>query len=142
MVKIDLSLQSILPLEPYKLVSFPHGVSNAREIMTTIFVSPISLYILLFTIFYKTVIDIDRSGITTYFYAIMFSYLVMLCLFVIHAILIRYIVGVDHITIPEKLDFNNEKTYINLYRKQWISLLWFSPIYVILHVILSKYLRI
>ena len=75
----------------------------------------------------------------------MFSYLYLLILFIIHLIVIKYIVGPKDINITSDLKRidgkDNEKTYESLYRTQWVILIFLSPIFVTVLIFLERLLN-
>ena len=89
-------------------------------------------YLVIYTLFFTSIVDPSQESRQAYFYAIMVSYLVLLILFSLHVGIFNVIAGPEDVNIELELgDQNNiKKTYESFYRTQWILLLFLSPIYV------------
>ena len=106
------------------------------------FKSPFTWYAILFNLFTPSFFNLNAVTHTSYFSIIMFSYLLGLVAFVFHSILFGLIFKLDKEEIESKLGdptkIRDIRQYKNLYRVQWILLLFLSPIYVCIFVYLMS----
>ena len=114
-------------IEISKLFTYPFGVSSVPNIIKTLVSNPIILYLLFFSLLFSNFIDINKEGYIPYFYSGMFNYIFILLLYLIHVIVINYIIK------PETMDIRpkpKDMSYASLYKTQWLVLLILSPIYM------------
>ena len=106
--------------------------SSTGSLIKVILTPPIMWYLVIYTLFFTSIVDPSQASRQAYFYAIMASYLVLLILFTIHVGIFNNIVSPENVDIELELgDQNNvKKTYESFYRTQWVLLLFLSPIYV------------
>jgi len=111
----------------FDIISYPHsfGMKGALG-------SPIILYILLGTLLTVNMIDPLQKRNQAYFYSVMFSFLFILVMFVIHVIVFHFIIDPKKVKIDLTLGDQDkvEKTYESFYRTQWLLLVVFSPIII------------
>ena len=109
------------------IITYPYSLG-----LKSIFYSPIMLYLLLGIYLIVNIIDPLQTSNQSYFYSVMFSFLVILVLFVIHMVIFHYIINPENVKIkltlgdPDKI----KKTYEDFYRTQWLLLIVFSPIII------------
>ena len=109
------------------IITYPYGIGSKG-----VFGSPIMLYLLLGIFLIVNIIDPLQTSNQAYFYSVMFSFLVILVLFVIHMIIFHYIINPENVIVeltlgdPDKI----KKTYEDFYRTQWLLLIVFSPIII------------
>ncbi len=118
-----------------KIMVYPHGFSTVPNIIKSIFTGPISLYVIIFTVFLASFVTMTTQSYSPYFYGLMFNYLVLFLLFLIHSIIGNRVM--DPSTIQNAYD-TDVKTYGGLYRTQWYLLLWLSPIYSFILTYISR----
>jgi len=119
----------------FDIISYPHsfGMKGALG-------SPIILYILLGTLLTVNMIDPLQKRNQAYFYSVMFSFLFILVMFVIHIIVFHFIIDPKKVKIDLTLGDpdNVEKTYGSFYRTQWLLLIVFSPIIISIIVYVTR----
>jgi amino acid transporter len=109
------------------IITYPYSLG-----LKSIFYSPIMLYLFLGIYLIVNIIDPLQTSNQSYFYSVMFSFLVILVLFVIHMIIFHYIINPENVKVeltlgdPDKI----KKTYEDFYRTQWLLLIVFSPIII------------
>lgn len=109
------------------IITYPYGLG-----LKGIFYSPIMLYLLLGIYLIVNIIDPLQTSNQAYFYSVMFSFLVILVLFVIHMVIFHYIINPEKVKVeltlgdPDKIKY----TYEDFYRTQWLLLIVFSPIII------------
>jgi len=118
-----------------KIMVYPHGFSTVPNIIKSIFTGPISLYLIIFTVFLASFVTMTTQSYSPYFYGLMFNYLILFLLFLIHSIIGNRVM--DPSTIQNAYD-TDVKTYGGLYRTQWYLLLWLSPIYSFILTYISR----
>jgi hypothetical protein len=128
-----------------EILTYPYNLETVPSIIKVLFGSPIILYVVFFSLLFNQFVDINNDKNLPYYYSIMFSYLYLLILFIIHLIVIKYIVGPKDINITSDLKRidgkDNEKTYESLYRTQWVILIFLSPIFVTVLIFLERLLN-
>lgn len=101
--------------------------------------APFTWYAILFHLFTPAFFNLNAVTNMSYFRITMFSYLLGLVAFVFHIILFGLIWKLDKVDLESKRDNSPHKDrYKNLYRVQWIFLLFLSPIYVCIFVYLMS----
>tara|TARA_B110001469_G_C9490850_1_gene245635 strand:- start:143 stop:730 length:588 start_codon:yes stop_codon:yes gene_type:complete len=108
---------------------YPYGVSTVPNIIKSLFTGPILLYLLLFTTFFTSAMNINSGNVQPFFYAVMISYFVLFVIFMIHVFMVNYVIGSKNVNIPSNMKKDKNVTYGSLYRTQWILLLFISPLY-------------
>jgi len=131
----DIMWSAILyyPYDPY---------SSTASLIKVLATPPIIWYLVVFTLFFTTIINTLGESKKTYFYAVMASWLVILILLTLHMVIFNFIIDPEQVTIELALDKKGTKgkkgkqdkkhTYIEFYRTQWLLLITLSPIYVIM----------
>ena len=86
------------------------------------------------------VIDPLQKRNQAYFYSVMFSFLFILVMFVIHVIVFHFIIDPKKVKIDLTLGDQDkvEKTYESFYRTQWLLLIVFSPIIISIVVYVTR----
>ena len=109
------------------MLFYPYGLG-----LMGILSSPIMLYLLLGIFLTVNIIDPLQTSNQAYFYSVMFSFLVILVLFVIHMLIFHYIINPENVEIEVTLGDQDKikKTYEDFYRTQWLLLIVFSPIII------------
>jgi len=78
---------------------------------------------------------VDLTKKMSYFYAIMYSFICLFVLYLVHSVTINVILGVDKLPVepePEEVSYNA------YYKTKWIATTVLSPIYVMLLVFLGR----
>ena len=113
------------------ILYYPYDPSSSTSsLIKVILTPPIMWYLVIFTLFFTSIVDPSQASRQAYFYAIMSSYLVLLILFALHVGIFNGIVPPTTVDVELKLNDNDIKTYESFYRTQWVLLTFLSPIYV------------
>ena len=124
-----------------KIMVYPHGFSTVPNIIKSIFTGPITLYLILFTLFLASFVTMSDQSYSPYFYGLMFNYLILFLLFLMHSIIGNRIIDpstIENVYDTDKDKDKEAKTYDSLYRTQWYLLLWLSPIYSFILTYISR----
>jgi len=107
-------------------------LAGPRKVASIILSSPIMVYLLVGIYLTVKTIDSHQKRNQAYFYSVMFSFLVILVMFVIHVFIFHFIIDTKDINIELRLGDpdNVKKTYEAFYRTQWLLLVVFSPIII------------
>lgn len=125
------------------IVTYPYDPSKSTtSLVISLLTPPIILYLVFFSTLVPYFVNIKLVNYQSYFYALMFSYLILLILFTLHVIIFKYIINPSSVDVELTLGDKTkqvEKTYESFYRTQWTLLIFLSPIYVcILTYIMRK----
>ena len=113
------------------ILYYPYDPSSSTSsLIKVILTPPIMWYLVIFTLFFTSIVDPSQASRQAYFYAIMSSYLVLLILFALHIGIFNFIVKPITVDVELNLEGNGIKTYESFYRTQWVLLTFLSPIYV------------
>jgi len=113
------------------ILYYPYDPSSSTSsLIKVILTPPIMWYLVIFTLFFTSIVDPSQASRQAYFYAIMSSYLTMLILFAIHVGIFNIIVQPTTVDVELELNNSDNKTYGSFYRTQWVLLAFLSPIYV------------
>ena len=123
-----------------KILYYPYDPSSSTASLIKVLVTPpIMWYLVIYTLFFTTIIDTSKDSRKTYFYAIMASWLVILLLISLHVLIFNFLIKPETVTIELPLDKQkNKQTYIEFYRTQWLLLFVLSPIYVIFVLYIAR----
>lgn len=120
-------------LQISKMLFYPYGTSTVGDILLTVFTSPLFLYLLVVSVTVLSFVDLTKK--MSYFYAIMYSFICLFVLYLVHSVTINVILGVDKLPVepePEEVSYNA------YYKTKWIATTVLSPIYVMLLVFLGR----
>tara|TARA_Y100000389_G_scaffold173447_1_gene182641 strand:- start:275 stop:880 length:606 start_codon:yes stop_codon:yes gene_type:complete len=109
------------------IISYPYKFGGKGVLF-----SPIMIYLLVGIFLIVNIIDPLQSRNQAYFYSVMFSFLVIMVIFVFHMIIFHYIINPENVQIELRLGDQDEikKTYAAFYRTQWVLLFTLSPIII------------
>lgn len=117
-----------------KMLFYPYGTSSVSDILLTFTTSPPFMYLLVVTITVLSFVDLTKK--MSYFYAMMYSFIVLFVLFVIHSVVINLIIGTENLPVEPKPE--QDITYSLYYKTKWISTAVLSPIYIMIIVFLAR----
>ena len=131
----------LIPTDIYRPLTYPYGLKTVPGILKSVFISPIGLYLLIFTIFYPSLTDLSQPGSKPYFNAAFISFFVGLGIYLIHVGITRLLIKADNIDVAEEfLPDKVDKTYSNLFKTQWSLILYLGPIYAFCVVFVANML--
>lgn len=122
------------------LYIYPYGIREPPNFIKTFISNPIILFATIFTLFYPSLMDVNKPGSQPFYYAAMIAIIMVIFLFIIHVAIVRFIVKPETIEIPSEFAVKKRKgnTYAQIYKGHWVSLFAFSPIYAFIMVYLAR----
>ena len=124
-------------LNVYALLTYPYGFKTVPNIIKTILGTPISLYLIFFTVLFPSLMKVEKTGSSPFYYSVMVSYAIMLLLFLLHVAVVRLLIKPKNIEVSDEFG-KKQDTYNKLYRTQWLLLFFLSPIYSFIIVYLAR----
>ena len=121
------------------LLSFPYGVSSPQTIIKTATSNPIILFGVLFTVLYPSVMDANNPGSLPYFYAAIMAIMMIILLFIVHSLLVKWVIKPETIVVGKEFDVHKKNnTYSTLYKGHWVTLFLIAPIYAFTLVYITR----
>ena len=122
------------------LYIYPYGIREPQNIIKTVVSNPIILFVTIFTLFYPSLMNVNKPGSQPFYYAAMIAIIMVVILLMIHVAVFKFIVKPETIEIPSEFAVKKRKgnTYADLYKGHWVSLFAFSPIYAFVLIYLAR----
>mgnify|MGYP001186987655 FL=1 len=126
------------------LLTYPYDPSKSTgSLIYSIVSPPIVWYLFFFTLFVSSFANINLPDYQSYFYALMFSFLVLIITFTFHMIIFNLILRPSKVDVEIVLGDQTKsiKTYESFYRTQWVLLAFLSPLYVCIAIYIMRKLK-
>ena len=122
------------------LYIYPYGIREPQNIIKTVVSNPIILFGTLFTLFYPSLMDVNKPGSQPFYYAAMMAIIMVIILFMIHVAVFKFVVKPETIEIPSEFAVKKRtgNTYADIFKSHWVSLFVFSPIYAFVLIYLAR----
>ena len=126
------------------LLTYPYDTSKSTtSLIYSLLSAPILYYLLFFTVFVSSFVNINLPENQAYFYSLMYSFFILAILFTIHIIIFNFIISPRNTKVELVLGDQSKltKTYEAFYRSQWVLLTFLSPIYVCIVIYIKRKLK-